>query len=201
FFTASVITEINTLSLPDALPISTTLGRTAAVVRQRRHVGNTGDLDAQGIERTDRGFTTGAGALDLDVERLDAVFHRRAASLLGSHLSRERGRFARALEACAASRCPGQGVALTVGDGDDRVVERSVDVRNAVGNALLDFLAYARSAAGGCFCHRLSFISSGKQQRDAGPCGCARWCGSADHARAGRGGDACRDRFPDRSDA
>src|SRR5690606_41724777 len=83
FFTASVITEINTLSLPDALPISTTLGRTAAVVRQRRHVGNTGDLDAQGIERTDRGFTTGAGALDLDVERLDAVFHRRAASLLG----------------------------------------------------------------------------------------------------------------------
>src|SRR5690606_27227966 len=45
-----------------------------------------------------------------------------------------------------------------------------------------------------------SLISSGKQQRDAAPCGCGRWCGYADHARAGRAYGACLDKFPGRSD-
>src|SRR5690606_37423817 len=56
-------------------------------------------------------------------------------------------RFARALEALAARRRPGDGVALGVGDGDHGVVERRVDVRDARGDVLA--LA-ALDAAGGC---------------------------------------------------
>src|SRR5690606_6283894 len=142
---------------------TTTLGRAAAVVRHRRDVRNAGDLDPQGIQGAHGGLAAGAGALDADFQRLDAVFLGHAAGGFGSHLGGERRRLARALEAGAAGRGPRQGVALTVGDGDDGVVEGRVDVSNPVGHVLLDFLADARGAA-------LSFrhvLSSGYFFRDA----------------------------------
>src|SRR5690606_26634773 len=93
--------------------------------------------------------------LDTHVERLDAVFHGLASGLFGGNLCCERRGFARALETGATSSRPRQGVALTVGDGDDSVVERGVNVRDAVRNALLDLFANARGAASGCFRHLL----------------------------------------------
>src|SRR5690606_9121470 len=116
---------------------------------------NAGDLDAQRVQRTDGGFATGAGTLYTYVERLDAIFHGLATSLLGSNLCCERRGLARALETGATSRRPRQGVALAVGNGDDSVVERCVDVRDAVRYALFDLLASARGAACGSFCHLL----------------------------------------------
>ena len=56
---------------------------------------------------------------------------RLAAGVLGGHLGGVRRRLARALEALLARRRPGDGVALRVGDGDHRVVERGVHVRDA----------------------------------------------------------------------
>src|SRR5690606_18774242 len=116
---------------------------------------NAGDLDAQGVQRANRGFAARTRSLHEHVERLDAVFHCLASGLFGSNLCGERRGLARALEPGTTSGRPRQGVALTVGDGDDSVVERSVDVRDAVGNTLLDLLASARGAAGGSFCHLL----------------------------------------------
>src|SRR5690606_1286183 len=75
------------------------LRRTAAVVRDRRDVLDLKDLDAERVQRAHRRLAAGAGALDLDLEVLDAAFLRRTARRLGSHLRRERGRLARALEA------------------------------------------------------------------------------------------------------
>src|SRR5690606_12648626 len=134
---------------------ATTLGRTAAVVRDGRDVRDAGDLDAQRVQGAHRRFAAGAGALDANFECLDAVFLSQAAGRFGSHLSRERRGLARALETSATRRSPGKRVALAVGNGNDRVVEGRVNVRNAVRNALLDFFAYARRAAVGCFRHLL----------------------------------------------
>jgi len=50
------------------------------------------------------------------------------------------------LEAGTAAAGPRQSVALTVGDRDDRVVERGVNVRDALGHVLLDLLAHALPA-------------------------------------------------------
>src|SRR5690606_35856701 len=134
---------------------ATALGRTAGIVRNGRDVRDAGDLDAQRVQGAHRRLAAGAGALDADFECLDAVFLCHAASRLGGHLGGERSGFARALEAGTARRRPGQRVALAIGNGDDRVVEGRMNVRDAVRNALLDFLAYARRAAVGSFRHLL----------------------------------------------
>ena len=59
---------------------TTTLLRAAAIVRDRRHVGDRCDTDAQSTEGTNRGFTAWTGALDFDINVLDTLLHGRAAS-------------------------------------------------------------------------------------------------------------------------
>src|SRR5204863_7350409 len=81
----------------------------------------------------------------LHVDLADAVLHRSSGGLLGRHLGRERGALLRALEADVAGRGPGVDVALLVGDRDDRVVERALDVGDAVGD--VPALALAGSPA------------------------------------------------------
>src|SRR6202022_1971186 len=69
---------------------------------------------------------------------------------VGGHLRGERRRLARALEAGAAGRLPRDHVALAVGEGHDRVVERGLDVRLANRNVLPNPSAAAlRSARSG----------------------------------------------------
>src|SRR5574343_6825 len=169
---------------------TTTLLRAAAVVRDRRHVRNGGDADAQCAQGAHRRFTARTRALDFDVQVFDALFHRRTTSDFGSHLGSKGGRLARTLEALATRRSPLQSIALTVGDGDDGVVERSVNVSDAVGNVLADFLAHTLGCvAGRLFSHNVLFsirlISSVRLRPCADPCGYGHWCGSAGHASAG----------------
>src|SRR5690606_40093363 len=116
------------------------LRRTAPVVRDWRHVDDVGDLVAHVVQRTYGRLTTRTRALDAHFQRLDAVVQRILARLLGGDLGGERGRLARAAEARAPRGRPRQRVALAVGDRDDGVVERSVDVRDAVGDDALDLL-------------------------------------------------------------
>src|SRR5450631_2599428 len=188
------------------------LRRPAAVVRHRCHVRNAGDLESKCIQGAHRRFAAGARALDPYLKVLDPAFLRRLAGRLGGDLRRERRRLARALEAGAAGRRPGQCVALAIGDGDDRVVERRVDMRNAFGDVLLDLLARPRDGLGRCLCHalcpqsfdrRLQFTSTTwlpAWQRGCSPawrhatltpagpslapCVSARWCGCADRGPA-----------------
>src|SRR5688572_23716074 len=146
---------------------ATLLGRTAAVVRNRRDVDDVHDLVADRVERTHCRLAAGARALDAHFQRLDAVVERGLAGLLGRDLRRERSRLARTAETGAAGGGPAQGVALAVGDGDDRVVEGSMDVGDTVGDDALDLLlrldcrlvhgrcpllldGFARTLAGAC---------------------------------------------------
>src|SRR5689334_17289197 len=80
--------------------------RAAAVVRDGRHVADRRDADAQRGQRTHRRLATRAGALDLDVEVLDALLHGGAAGLLRRDLRGEGRGLARTLEALAAGRSP-----------------------------------------------------------------------------------------------
>jgi len=132
---------------------TTTLLRAAAVVGNRCHVRDGSDADTQSTQGANRGFTARTGTLDFDFQVLDALFDSSTTGHFRSNLSSKGSRLTRTLEALATRRSPRQSVALTVGDGDDRVVERSVHVRDAVRNILTDLLANASSCV---VCGRLS---------------------------------------------
>src|SRR6478735_7736906 len=137
------------------------LGRAHAVVRRGRDIADGADLEACGGQRADGGLTTGTRALDEDVDLAHAVLHGTTRGGLGSHLRGERGGLARALEADLAGGGPGNHGTRGVGDRDDRVVERALDVSVPVGNGLLlaghgalRALAGARVGLGALTAHR-----------------------------------------------
>src|SRR3954454_22096268 len=118
------------------------LGWAAAVVRNWCHVLDGADLEADSLQAPDGGLAAGAGTLHENVDLAHAVLLRATRGGLGSHLRGERRRLAGALEAHLAGARPGDHVAHRVGDRDDRVVERALDVRVPVGDVLLLFAAY-----------------------------------------------------------
>src|SRR3954452_13666785 len=113
------------------------LSGAAAVVRLRGDVLDARDLEAGGLERADRGLAARARTLHEHLDLLQALLDALAGRGVGGHLRGERGRLAGALEAGAAGGLPGDDVALTVGEGDDRVVETRLDVGLADRNVLL----------------------------------------------------------------
>src|SRR4051812_46175109 len=124
------------------------LAGAAAVVGLRGHVLDAGHLEAGGLERADRGLPAGAGALDVDLDLLEALLDALARGGVGRHLRGERRGLARALEARAAGRLPGDDVARGVGEGHDRVVEAGLDVRLADRDVLLRLAAAALGTTG-----------------------------------------------------
>src|ERR671920_1729433 len=142
----------------------------AAVVRLRRHVLDLPDLEARGLQGADGRLATGARALHEDVDLAHAVLLRLARRVLGSHLRRERRGLARALEADVAGGGPADDVPGRVGDRHDRVVERALDVRGAVGDVLLllaaDLLGTSRGASPGRHVSPvpLSFVALGTRR-------------------------------------
>src|SRR4051794_25276305 len=128
------------------------LARAAAVVGLRGDVLDRDDLEARGLQRTHGRVAPGARALDEDLDLLQAVLHALARAGVSRHLSGERRRLARALEACASGRLPHDHVAFAIGDRDDRVVEGRLDMRLADGDVLTGLASGAatrRGATGG----------------------------------------------------
>src|SRR3954454_9764780 len=123
------------------------LAGAAAVVCLRGDVLDARDLEAGGLEAANRGLAAGAGALDEDFDLLHALFDALARGGVSRHLRSEGRRLARALEPGAAGGLPCDDIALAVGQGDDRVVERRLDVRLADGVVLLDLATTALGAA------------------------------------------------------
>src|SRR3954469_13048550 len=120
----------------------------AAVVCLRSDVLDARDLEPGGLQRADRGLAAGAGALHEDLDLLHALLDALARGGVGRHLRSERRRLARALEAGAAGGLPRDHVPVAVGQRDDRVVERRLDVRLADRNVLLDLAAAALRSTG-----------------------------------------------------
>src|SRR6266576_1782203 len=128
------------------------LSRTNAVVRLRRHVLDPEDLEARSLQRADRSLTAGARPLHEDLYLLQPVLHALARARVGGHLRGEWRRLARALEPGRAGRLPCDHVAFLVGERDDRVVERRLDVRLSDRDVLAD--AATRAAPGRCLSRR-----------------------------------------------
>src|SRR3546814_18441812 len=74
------------------------LGRADALVRDRRHVADRRDVETDGLQRADRRFTAGAGALDFDFQRAAAKLGGLLAGVSGADLRRHGSRLAGALE-------------------------------------------------------------------------------------------------------
>ena len=74
-----------------------TFRRAAAIMCNRCHVTDRGDVEPDSRQSAQRTFATGTGALHFDFERAHAVFLRLAARIFGGHLRSIRCRFTRAL--------------------------------------------------------------------------------------------------------
>ncbi len=94
----------------------------------RGHVANPGDLHAHVLQGANRGITARAGAGDDHVELADPVLAGSAGRLFGGHLGGVRSRLAGALESDCTTRGPHDGIAALIGDGDEGVVERRLDM-------------------------------------------------------------------------
>src|SRR5690606_41784976 len=101
-------------------------------------IGDAADLVTTRVQRAYRRLTTRATALHSTVEVLQTMFPGRLPSALGSHLGSERRAFTRTTETGTTGSRPAQSVALTVGNGDDGVVERRVDVGDTINHRLFD---------------------------------------------------------------
>src|SRR4051794_17282789 len=155
------VTRISKSSRTDAPPAvektlhPPALARTAAIVRDRGHVADRGDGEARSLQRAERRFAARTGTGDFNLQRAHAVFLRLLGDVFGRDLRGIGGRLARALETHCARRRPGNGVALRVGDGDGRVVERRIHMRDAGCNVL----ALAAAYAGGFLAHSKTFLA------------------------------------------
>src|SRR6185437_13528922 len=125
------------------------LGRTAAVMRDRRDVGNAGDLQPAVVQCTHRRLAAGAWASDAHLDVLHAVLLRSHAGLLRGHLGGKRGALAGAAEATAPRSRPGKRVSLAIGDRDDGVVEGRMDVRDRIEHVLAGLLRLLGARGGG----------------------------------------------------
>ena len=116
-------------------------------------MGNWGDgldarhLDADVLDGPDGRLATGSGATNHYVDLADTVFHGPPGALLSRHLGGKRRRLAGPFETDVAGRGPGQGVPTLIRNGDDRVVEGTLDVNDPVRD-VLPFLLTGTSTPG-----------------------------------------------------
>src|ERR1700733_2149142 len=134
--------------LPSPPLDATLLGGTAAVVRDRRDVRNTGDLQAAGVEGAYRRLAPRTGAGDTHLDVLHAVLLSGGTSLLGRNLGCKWRALARSAKTTPARGRPGQRIALPIGDRDDRIVERCMHVSDRVEHVLARLLGLLGPAAG-----------------------------------------------------
>src|SRR5690606_1628261 len=100
------------------------------------------DLQARSGERLDSRLATGTRPLDAHVYAAHAHGQRFPGGLFGCHRRCERGALLGALETGLSGRTPGDRVPAGIRDSDRRVVEGSLNVRNALG--VCDLLAPLR---------------------------------------------------------
>jgi hypothetical protein len=166
-------------------------------VRNGCHIRNHVDADAQRGKRTNRRLATRAWAFDFNIQIFNALLHCCTSSHFGGHLSRKRGGFTGSLESLTTRRGPGKRVSLTICDGNDRVIERRVNMCHAIRNVFANFFAHSLcSSTCRSFCHfafSVPVISSTRRRPCVDPCGYAHWYGFFDHASA----DLCDDGTPD----
>ena len=103
-------------------------------MRDRGHIFDQLHIQAGCLERSDRAFASGAWTFDTNFDVSHAKFRCFLRCLLGSTLACERRALATSFEAASTSTGPAKRVAFWVSDGHGCVVERRVNVSDAVGD-------------------------------------------------------------------
>jgi len=109
---------------------SSLLTGAAPVVRNRSHVFDQLHVQASRLQRCNRAFAPGTGALHADFNVTHSELRRFLSRLLSSALTSEGSAFAASLETAGSSAGPAQSVTLVISNGYGRVVESSADVSN-----------------------------------------------------------------------
>ena len=102
---------------------SSSLGRAAAIVRQRSHVNNLGDLDTGTMDGANGRLTAVAGTLDIGLHLAQAQVVSYLGTILGSHLSGVGSILLGTTEAHLASRRPRNHLTLAIGQTNNNIVE------------------------------------------------------------------------------
>ncbi len=97
-------------------------------MRDGRNVGDHGDFQIACAQRADGGFSACAGALHENFDAAKAVFFCRFRRRFARLLRRKRGTLSGTFETEAARARPGDRVAAHIGNGNQSIVERGLDV-------------------------------------------------------------------------
>src|SRR5262249_34823108 len=116
------------------------VGRPPGVVRDRGAALDDAHGEACRLQAAERGLAAGPGSLHHHRDMPHAQLRRLAGRRFGGNLCREGGTLARAFEPARSCARPHQHVALRIAHRDDRVVERGLDVENALGDEPLRLL-------------------------------------------------------------
>ncbi len=131
-------------------------------MRQRRHIGNAANTKTDCMQCAYSRLSAGTGTSDLHCHALDTVLLCSFRRLSRCDLCGKRRAFTRTFESCGTGTRPAQGIACGVGNGNDSIVERRVDVGYRLGYFFLYFLTCFGFSL--CFCHSvvlLLHLSSG----------------------------------------
>ncbi|BBQ76474.1 hypothetical protein WP3W18E01_04420 [Raoultella ornithinolytica] len=118
-------------------------------MRDRSHISNISDAETSGVQCTNGRFATRTRTFDHNFQILDAVFFYGFSATLCCNLSCKRSGFARTTETGTTGCCPTQCVTLTIGNGNDGVVKRSMDMSHAI----RDLFSYTLTCTNWCLCH------------------------------------------------
>ena len=107
---------------------TTTLGRTATVVRKRSNIDDLRNLNARGIDGTDSTLTAITRTLNECLHLAKTEVESHLGAILCCHLGSVRSVLLGTAESHLTSRRPGNNLTLIVGQRYNNVVERTVNV-------------------------------------------------------------------------
>ncbi|MBG0751055.1 hypothetical protein Q7O_004457 [Pectobacterium carotovorum subsp. carotovorum PCCS1] len=118
-------------------------------MRDRSHISNISDAETSRVQCADSRLTARTRSFNHNFQVLNTVLFHGLCATFCSYLSSERRRFTRTTEAGTTGSCPTQRITLTISNGYDGVVERSMDMSHTV----RDLLSYTLTCTNRCLCH------------------------------------------------
>lgn len=127
-------------------------------MRNGRYVSNISDAKSSGLQTAQSRFTTRSRSVHEDGDGANPVITGNTSTIFSGDLSGEGSALTSAPEAALASGRPGHHSARRVGDGDDGVVERALDVRVSVRNVPFIGLLFTDDFLAGLFRRRIFYF-------------------------------------------
>ncbi|ACT05236.1 conserved hypothetical protein [Dickeya chrysanthemi Ech1591] len=118
-------------------------------MRDRSHISNISDAETSRVQCADSRLTARTRSFNHNFQILDTVLFHSFSAALCCYLSGERSGFTRTTETGTTGSCPTQRITLTISNGNDGVVERSMDMSHTV----RDLLSYTLTCTNRCLCH------------------------------------------------